>query len=154
MRMQQISPELALVDPQLAAAARAQLRDPGDCLARRARVAPPAAATDDPVGQAPARARARHILASVGMVVTWIAISALVASPLLAFLPPKASMQPQILEQDDDPAIVATSPQAETVLQTPPDSTLLMPTSGYEDTSPPPPGHSRRLDSALLRPTP
>lgn len=129
--MQQISPELALVDPELAAAARARLRDPPDCLAPRPPVAPAAALADTvaDAGGAPVRvrSRSRRIVTIVGTVAAWVVIAALLASPFLAFLPPDASMQPQILEQGEGPAIDAEAPAVADDLVIPPVPTPLEP---------------------------
>lgn len=97
--MEHISPELALVDPVIATAARARLPDPPDCLARRPPTAPVEAGAAEP------EQRQRHrFLRAVGTTAAWVVICAVVTSPLLAFLPPKASSRPQIVENGDDPA--------------------------------------------------
>jgi len=98
--MTQISPELALIDPELAAAARALLSEPADCLASRHRerghlqglregAAPPAPsrrAVEVTTLRDPQRGLRRAV--TVGM---WVVLAGMMASPLLAFLPPKGA---------------------------------------------------------------
>lgn len=134
-KMLQISPELALVDPELAEIARACLPTPPDCLEPRLRVGPesprrpraivvgapitrpasvalapapvPAAAVEGPrravergVAEERPSARRRPAPALIG---AWLLISAVVASPLLAFLPAPESSRPRLLERTDAP---------------------------------------------------
>ena len=114
--MNTVSPELVLVDPELAASARALLPPPADCLARRAQVETrPSAARSSPVdGNGADRERRRSGSARSGKVgskrvvavrlirgaaafAAWAAVAALVASPLLAFIPPSQSVRPKLL---------------------------------------------------------
>jgi len=67
--MDRISPELALVDPELARIARASLPLPGDCLAPRAREAKPRRTLE----------RARH--PSVLVMVVALMVAALIGTP-------------------------------------------------------------------------
>src|SRR3954454_18557952 len=98
--MERISPELALVDPVIATAARARLPDPSDCLARRPRGASVEAGAVEPEQRQPHR-----FLHTVGTTAAWLVLFAVIGSPLLAFLPQKASLRPQVVEDGEDPAL-------------------------------------------------
>ena len=105
--MREITPELALVDPELAAAARARLPPPGDCLAPSARLqlAPGIPNADD------RRTRpARRYLGLLASAAASLVICAVLASPLLAFLPPR--QQPTIDEQPGFPALPLVRPSS------------------------------------------
>lgn len=79
-----ISPELALVDLELAVLARARLPEPPDCLTVR-----PAEPSLDRVAETPAHRHRRRALGGALMAGAWVAFAGIVASPLLAFLPPR-----------------------------------------------------------------
>lgn len=82
------SPELALVDPELAAAARRLLRRPGDCLAPRPRAGPVAA--QPPV---PAARRRPSVLA----VLATLVVAVIVGSPAVDLIP-RSSAGPSFSE--------------------------------------------------------
>ena len=103
--MTPISPELALVDPDLAAAARAVLPEPADCLAARplVPVRSPAprgdavpAAPEHSAAELPRLRDPRRALRGAVTAGAWIVLAGIVASPLLAFLPP--SQAPSIID--------------------------------------------------------
>jgi hypothetical protein len=102
----QISPELALVDPVLATAARQALEEPSDCLAPRARapraaVAPSPGASEGPLERDRA-ASERSRLERVLFVALAVVLAGLALVPFLAFIPPGESSKPQILPVEDD----------------------------------------------------
>jgi hypothetical protein len=70
------SPELALVDPELAATARPLIADPPDCLTPRLRQRPPIAAISQPDTE-PGR-RARPVIVAA---VAWLLVALVVGSP-------------------------------------------------------------------------
>ena len=111
--LETITPELALVDPDLAAAARVWLASPGDCLAPRLRPAPAAVVRVPGRAQEtrpPRSARLRRTTVRLAVAATWLVAIGIVGSSLLAFVPPPRSSRPQI--QDDGAASVAgTVPQ-------------------------------------------
>jgi hypothetical protein len=86
--MDVLSPELALVDPELAAAARRLLRGPGDCLAGRAREGPVAAQSPVPSGRR--RPSALAVLAT-------LVVAVIVGSPAVDLIP-RSSAGPSFAE--------------------------------------------------------
>lgn len=98
-----MTPDLALVDPDLAAALRALLPDSGDCLAPRPRALPVAGPSEvawkDERRSAPDHRRLRRSVATAG---AWLLLGGIVASPLLAFLPPASA--PIILDTPESHA--------------------------------------------------
>ena len=99
---QPISPELALVDPDLRAAARALLPEPADCLAVRPRAPRPLPQPQAAVAPARDTSEARRlrgprrVLRGAVTAAAWVVLAGIVASPLLAFLPP--SRAPSIVD--------------------------------------------------------
>ena len=89
--MTAISPELALVDPELRRLASAALPDPADCLAPRQAIEVHFAAY---AAAMPVRVRggtghrSRRMLRRGFVVGAWIVLAGIVSAPLLAFLPP------------------------------------------------------------------
>jgi hypothetical protein len=128
-RIDNVTPELALVDPTLATLARARLPAPGDCLVGRRRpvvgittavspVAPDGCQAEFERLPPDSRWRARE---RVFVVSAWLVAIAIVGSSLLAFIPPRGSSRPRILNDEvavsgvDGPAVPA---QSATVRQT------------------------------------
>lgn len=95
-RIQSLTPELALIDPVLAAEARAQLPDPQDCLSvRRATheaAVPVTTLAVEPAPEATGSMRMR----SIAIAAAWLVPILLVASSLLAFIPPGESSRPRL----------------------------------------------------------
>jgi hypothetical protein len=126
--MRHVSPELALVDPELAERLRASLPDPPDCLAPRLRVAPlvradPVAPIPPPLAELvlsppvvlaplpgslepPSKSRRRFERAL--NTALWTPLAAVVGSSLLAFIPTASSSQPR-LEEPTRPAPSSSS---------------------------------------------
>jgi len=128
--MRHVSPELALVDPELADRLRASLPDPPDCLAPRLRVAPlvrtyPLAPIPPPLAELvlsppvvlaplpsswepepPSNSRRRFERAL--NTALWTPLAAVVGSSLLAFIPTASSSQPS-LEEPTRPAPSSSS---------------------------------------------
>ena len=126
--MRHVSPELALVDPELAERLRASLPDPPDCLAPRLRVAPlvranPVAPIPPPLAEPvlsppvvlaplpgswepPSKSRRRFERAL--NTALWTPLAAVVGSSLLAFIPTASSSQPR-LEESTRPAPSSSS---------------------------------------------
>lgn len=107
LTMQGITPELALVDSGLAAAARAFLPNPGDCLAPRPR--PAAAAVALQRAEEPSQQQRRSPLTLLATAAASLIICGALASPLLAFLPPR--QQPTIIDQHTVPRSTPAAPR-------------------------------------------
>lgn len=99
--MQPVSPELVLVDPELAAAARLTLPDPGDCLALRP-LGELARDRVPPILRRPEPAPSRGWPATLGASVAWVALVGILGSSMLAFISPSESARP-VLERAGDP---------------------------------------------------
>ena len=123
-----MSPELVLVDPELARIARARLRRPEDCLDRptRARATssatiepsarrsldvevPEAALTTSSGGAGRAKAiRSRDARRSLATAARWLVMILVIAVPFLAFLPADDSNQPKLAPADSGGGLPAT----------------------------------------------
>jgi hypothetical protein len=107
----QLTPELALVDPELARRARAALPDPPDCLAPRPRVRPPAAIEvvlppePETVSARPAQPRRRG--STIVGYALWVTLAAIGASSFLAFVPLSKGGQSDFV---DSPTVTAKAP--------------------------------------------
>ena len=131
-----ITPELALVDPALAAEARELLPLPGDCLAPRR---PPVAAMTwhaQPVvegGQVetvrPELSRRRRSVQRIAIALTWLVVAAILGSSLLAFIPPRGSSRPQLPPPvlADEPSKGADKRESDAPMNQPPMATLPQP---------------------------
>lgn len=112
----QISPDLALVDPVLARAARAALADPPDCLAPRERAQRPTEPSLDRVSTVPVPRDRRAALPSrierIVVVALSIVLVAVAIVPFLAFIPPGESSKPRILSVDTTaPTVLKPAPK-------------------------------------------
>jgi len=106
-----VTPELGLVDPILAALARARLPEPRDCLAVERRR--PAAMRTSTVGHRleadvrqppvarPPTAPGSSGLVRLAVVSAWLLASAVIGSSLLAFIPPRGLSRPRLLTVGD-----------------------------------------------------
>ena len=95
--MEVLSPELALVDRELAARARAALPDPPDCLSRSHFGDRSGASAAVPTVVRPAARRGpgrRRVVGRTPVVASWIVFAAFVGSSLLAFIPLGESARP------------------------------------------------------------
>ena len=99
-----LSPELALVDPDLAARARAALPDPGSFAARYARPAPASAAAAPPARSESTR---YPIWARLTAALWLLVIGILIGGAAI----PHAQDTPRVLPRAEDPAAICKPPQ-------------------------------------------
>ena len=102
MAWEPISPELALVDPELAASARAALPDPA-AAPRRARAAPPVAPTAPPQ---PGSARPYPIWARVTAALWLLVIGILIGGAAI----PHAQDKPRVIPKSEDATATPCTP--------------------------------------------
>jgi hypothetical protein len=107
--MEPISPELALVDPELGARARAALADPAPAL----RVAPPPSA---PRGDARREHRAYPIWARVTAALWLLVLGILIGGAAI----PHAQDTPRVVPQDEDARFCRAPTETPTAPQSPP----------------------------------
>ena len=96
--MDAVSPELALVDPELAAAARRLLRGPGDCLIRRPR--------EDRIAVTPPVPAGRHRPSALAVVATLV-VALVVGSPAVDLIP-RSSAGPTFADEPASPGVETT----------------------------------------------
>jgi len=112
--MERLSPELILVDPDLARIARRELRDPDDCLERRSRPrgSTAAAASSERAVAMETRAhgasRAERPLPSFLAVLGALLTALVIGSPLLDLLPVEVE-RPSFAPRTGDPPRIAAS---------------------------------------------
>ena len=110
LMQEHLSPELALVDPELAARARAALPDPGS-FGRRA--TPSAPAPVDVVAPAPSPAdstRAYPIWARVTAALWLLVLGILIGGAAI----PHAQDTPRVLPPSEDPVTICKAPEEQT----------------------------------------
>lgn len=95
--MESLSPELALIDPELAARARACLPDPGDCLSHVSRqllTPAPAPSRALPAGRA---STGRQLVGRGLGIASGVVVVGFLATSLLAFIPQGESARPEVV---------------------------------------------------------
>jgi hypothetical protein len=105
-----LSPELALVDPELAARARAALPDPGSFGARARRPAPPHAASAAPTPSPVESTRPYPIWARVTAALWLLVLGILIGGAAI----PHAQDTPRVLPPSEDPVTICKPAEAPT----------------------------------------